>query len=252
LTGNAGNNVLVGGVGADTLIGGAGNDTYVVDTVGDVINEDSTLAGEIDTVRSSVSWGLGANLENLTLTGNDNLNGIGNALANVLTGNAGNNVLVGGAGQDTLIGGAGDDLYVLDNIGDTVTELADEGHDLVRTAVTYTLSANVEDGQLIGISAINLVGNAAANSLVGNSADNVLNGLGGADTMEGGAGNDSYVVDNIGDTVIEQGTSLSEIDSIFSSVSYILGSNLEVLKLVGTDNLDGTGNALDNRLTGNV
>ncbi|WP_422777777.1 M10 family metallopeptidase C-terminal domain-containing protein [Pseudomonas mediterranea] len=252
LTGNAGNNVLVGGVGADTLIGGAGNDTYVVDNVGDVISEDSTLAGEIDTVRSSVSWGLGANLENLTLTGNDNLNGIGNALANVLTGNAGNNVLVGGAGQDTLIGGAGDDLYVLDNIGDTVTELADEGHDLVRTAVTYTLSANVEDGQLIGISAINLVGNAAANSLVGNSADNVLNGLGGADTMEGGAGNDSYVVDNIGDTVIEQGTSLSEIDSIFSSVSYILGSNLEVLKLVGTDNLDGTGNALDNRLTGNV
>ncbi|MCI0998073.1 calcium-binding protein, partial [Pseudomonas corrugata] len=190
LTGNVEANLLDGGLGADTLIGGAGNDTYVVDNIGDVISEESTLAGEIDIVRSSVSWGLGANLENLTLIGNDNINGLGNALDNVLTGNAGNNVLVGGAGQDTLIGGAGDDLYVLDNIGDTVTELADEGHDLVRTSVSYTLSANVEDGQLVGLSAINLTGNALDNSLIGNGAANVLNGLDGADILDGGADND--------------------------------------------------------------
>ncbi|KNH43125.1 type I secretion protein, partial [Pseudomonas lini] len=93
--------VLDGGLGADILIGGAGNDTYVVDNIGDVISETSTLAGEIDTVRSSVTFTLGANLENLTLTGAANLNGIGNTLNNVITGNDGNNQLNGGAGLDT-------------------------------------------------------------------------------------------------------------------------------------------------------
>ncbi|TNF82579.1 matrixin family metalloprotease [Pseudomonas sp. ICMP22404] len=252
LTGNAGNNVLVGGAGADTLIGGAGNDTYVVDNVGDVISEDSTLAGEIDMVRSSVSWGLGANLENLTLIGNDNINGLGNALDNVLTGNAGNNVLVGGAGADTLIGGTGNDTYVVDNIGDTVTELADEGHDLVRTSVSYTLSANVEDGQLVGLSAINITGNALDNRLTGNVEANLLDGGLGADTLIGGTGNDTYVVDNVGDVISEDSTLAGEIDSVRSSVSWGLGANLENLTLIGNDNINGLGNALDNVLTGNA
>ncbi|KGU86848.1 hypothetical protein N005_03020, partial [Pseudomonas mediterranea CFBP 5447] len=150
-------------LGIDTLIGGTGNDTYVVDNLKDVISETSTLASEIDTVRSSVSWALGANLENLALTGVA-INATGNALDNVLTGNAGNNVLDGGAGRDSLIGGAGNDTYLIDNLGDTVTELDGEGRDLVRTSVSHTLSANVEDGQLLGIAAINLVGNASNNT----------------------------------------------------------------------------------------
>ncbi|PMY83323.1 furin, partial [Pseudomonas sp. FW303-C2] len=105
LIGNSGNNVLNGGLGADVMIGGFGNDTYVVDNLKDTVTETSTLASEIDTVRASVSWALGANLENLTLTGSDNLTGVGNALNNVLTGNSGNNVLNGGAGLDTMSGG---------------------------------------------------------------------------------------------------------------------------------------------------
>ena len=252
LIGNALGNVLDGGAGNDTMIGGAGNDTYVVDSLMDVISETSTLASEIDTVRASLSWTLGANLENLTLTGTDHLNGTGNALNNVLTGNAGNNLLNGGLGQDTLIGGAGNDTYLIDNLGDSVIELASEGRDLVRTTVSHTLSANVEDGQLLGVAAINLVGNASDNSLLGNSAANVLNGQGGADTLDGGAGNDTYVIDNIGDTVIERGTSLTEIDSVISSISYTLGSNLEVLALSGSGDINGTGNALNNRITGNA
>ncbi|WP_313958311.1 M10 family metallopeptidase [Pseudomonas citri] len=252
LIGNALGNVLDGGAGNDTMIGGAGNDTYVVDRLTDIISETSTLASEIDTVRASLSWTLGPNLENLTLTGSENLSGTGNALNNVLTGNAGNNLLNGGLGQDRLIGGAGNDTYLIDNLGDSVTELADEGRDLVRTTVSHTLSANVEDGQLLGVAAINLTGNASDNSLIGNSAANVLNGLGGADTLDGGAGNDTYVVDNVGDTVIERGTSLTEIDSVISSISYTLGSNLEVLSLGGNGAINGTGNALNNRITGNV
>ena len=88
--------------------GGAGNDTYVVDNAGDVTSRNSSANGT-DTVQSSVTYTLGANVENLTLTGSGNINATGNGDANVITGNIGNNVLVGGGGNDTLVGGAGTD-----------------------------------------------------------------------------------------------------------------------------------------------
>jgi Ca2+-binding RTX toxin-like protein len=109
LFGGAGNDTLRGGAGADKMFGGAGNDTYVVDNVADVVTE-SVDAG-LDTVQASVTYALGANLENLRLTGAAAINATGNALSNVLTGNAGNNILNGGAGADILVGGAGSDTY---------------------------------------------------------------------------------------------------------------------------------------------
>lgn len=109
LRGNSGANILDGGTGTDTLIGGQGNDTYVTDGR-DTINE-AGHAGT-DTVRSSATLVLGANLENLTLTGKSAVNGTGNALANTITGNAGANTLDGGLGKDVLTGGAGNDTFV--------------------------------------------------------------------------------------------------------------------------------------------
>ena len=249
LIGNAGNNVLDGGAGADKMSGGAGNDTYVVDNAGDEVIE-GVNAG-IDTVRASLSWALGANLENLELTGSGNLNGTGNALANVLTGNAGNNVLDGGLGADRMIGGLGDDTYYVDNIRDVVVELAGEGRDLVRSSITYVLTANVEDGELLGTANLNLTGNAGDNVLTGNAGNNILKGEGGRDTLIGGLGNDTYYVDSSDDVIIETSTLASEIDSVFASVSWALGDNLENLTLLGAAHLDAIGNALDNRLTGN-
>ena len=71
-------------------------------------------------MQSSVSYTLGANVENLTLTGSANINGTGNGDANVITGNSGNNTPRRRRGADTMIGGAGNDTYIVDNAGDVV------------------------------------------------------------------------------------------------------------------------------------
>jgi Ca2+-binding RTX toxin-like protein len=265
LRGGAGNDTLNGGAGADRLAGGSGNDLYVVDDSGDVVIEN---AGEgTDTVQASVSYTLAANIENLTLTGSGSIDGSGNELANLLTGNAaanilnggaGNDTLNGGAGADTLFGGLGDDLYLVDDIGDIVTENLSEGNDLVQSSVSYTLGANVENLTLVGSSAIDgngnnlnniLNGNSAANVLNGGAGNDTLNGGAGADTLIGGLGDDLYIVDNAGDIVVENAG--AGLDAVQSSVTWTLGANVEVLMLSGTGNISGTGNALDNLLTGN-
>ncbi|GAB5606513.1 hypothetical protein TK5_25940 [Sideroxyarcus sp. TK5] len=247
LTGNSGNDTLDGGTGADSLAGGAGNDTYVVDNIGDMVTEAANSG--TDTVQSSITYTLGANVENLTLTGVDAINGTGNTLNNTITGNAAANVLDGGAGADSMAGGAGDDTYMVDNASDVVTEALNAGIDQVQSGISYTLTANVENLTLTGAAAINGTGNALDNIIIGNAAANVLNGGTGADTMSGGAGNDTYVVDNVGDVIVEELN--SGTDSVQSSVTYTLSDNVENLTLTGTAAIDGTGNALDNVISGN-
>ncbi|MFH0025029.1 matrixin family metalloprotease, partial [Pseudomonas fluorescens] len=271
LIGNTGNNTLFGGAGMDIMIGGAGNDIYNVDQfeelavlvekVGegaDVLNIAFTANAQTSVV--DLSQNSLANVENVLLTGSGAFTITGNDLDNIMVGNTANNTLLGGAGDDqldggaggdTLSGGSGNDIYIVDNIGDSVVELADEGHDLIKAAVSYTLSANIEDGLLSGTGALALTGNALNNTLAGNIGDNILDGGTGADTLTGGLGNDTYYVDNVDDIVIEQNTSASEIDTVMTSINYTLGTNLENLALLGSANLNGTGNTLNNTLTGN-
>jgi Ca2+-binding RTX toxin-like protein len=191
ITGNAAGNMLDGGTGADTLVGGLGDDTYVVDNAGDMLVEEAD--GGTDSIRSSVTWTLGANFENLTLTGASAINGSGNGLDNWLTGNDGINTLAGGAGNDTYVVG----------LGDIVVEQAGQGTDTVRASVDFTLGANIENLVLTGTGDVNGTGNAGVNVLTGNGGANRLDGGAGKDTMVGGLGDDTYVVDSYGELVTE-------------------------------------------------
>jgi Ca2+-binding RTX toxin-like protein len=136
LVGGSGNDSLDGGTGNDSMVGGSGDDAIIVDSVADAVSEGA--GGGFDTVFASISYTLGANVEDLVLTGAAPLNGTGNGLdneiqgnilGNVLTGAGGADSLLGGQGDDTLVGGAGKDLLTggggLDRIN--ITSLSDSG-----------------------------------------------------------------------------------------------------------------------------
>ncbi len=206
LDGGQGNDYLDGGVGSDSMSGRVGNDIYVVDSAGDSITE--AADNGTDTVVSYISYTLGDNLENLTLTGTDFIIGTGNSLNNVirgndainalfgkagddsLYGNGGDDILDGGTGNDYMEGGVGGDIYYVDSAGDIVVEAVNSGTDSVFSSISYSLGDNLENLALTGTSNINGTGNSLNNRLFGNSANNILSGGFGDDSLDGGAGND--------------------------------------------------------------
>ena len=194
------------------------------------------------------SFGTPQPSEIIGTAGNDRL--IGTSVADVIKGLAGNDILDGRLGDDTLIGGTGNDTYLVVSAGDKLVEKAEEGTDTVKTALAkYTLGLNLENLTFIDSGAHTGVGSAAANRIIGGGGDDRLDGRGGTDRLEGGAGNDTYVVNVIGDRVIEApgaGT-----DTLIASVSFTLAANVEKLTLSGTSAINGTGNANDNTITGN-
>jgi trimeric autotransporter adhesin len=253
LNGGAGNDILIGGPGEDKLYGGAGDDTYLLHGSNGGMTGENTAAGTDTVITDWESYTLSDNVENLTfadltklgamgapitdptelslsklVSTDDNPGfghtGIGNDLANIITGGAGddhlygkggtdtlfgangNDFLDGGAGNDTMVGGRGADTYIVDNSGDKVleTQVPHEDTKLVRdvvqtTLAAYTLTANVEDLQYTGSSAFKGYGNSGDNVITGGigndtlsglEGDDILYGMGGNDTLSGGAGRD--------------------------------------------------------------
>lgn len=193
ITGNIWNNVLDGKTGNDTLIGGLGDDTYIVNDLSETIIESAD--GGVDTVIASVSYTLGANIENLTLTGDTHINGTGNALNNTLRGSTYNNILNGKEGDDTLIGGLGSDTYIVNDAGDQVIEGVNEGRDVILASVSYTMSDNIEYLVLTETGNFNGTGNMSDNVMIGNAGVNTLDGAAGNDILIGAARQDRLTGD---------------------------------------------------------
>lgn len=221
-TGNARPNVIQGNLEDNTISGLDGRDTLYG------YEGDDTLDG-------------GA--------GNDTLYGGEND--DTLIGGRGADYLDGGTGDDTMTGGRGNDIFIVDNILDFASELANQGVDHVLSSVNFTLAANVENLTLTGDGDIIGTGNSLNNVIIGNSGNNQISGGAGGDEMRGGAGSDRYTVDNGNDFVIENADEGN--DRVFSSlINITLSANVEEAQLQGVLNLNATGNGLDNYLFGNT
>ncbi|MBB5696539.1 calcium-binding protein, partial [Muricoccus pecuniae] len=298
LNGGAGNDLLLGGFGNDVLSGGTGSDTIsyqgefasVIVTLAEGAAQGVTLSNRNPATGATTAFAqedVFTSIENATGgEGNDTLTGTSGA--NALTGGGGNDSLTGGDGADTLdgglgidtlVGGLGNDLYLVDSLGDVVTELPGGGRDTVHTTVSLTLAAEVENLTLLGEGNISGTGNGLANLITGNTGNNTLSGalgndtlLGGAgddaleggegndlldggqgaDTMAGGLGDDLYFVDNAGDVVTELADGGLDTLRTTVSLSLLFLEEIERLTLLGTADLEGTGNSQANLLTGNA
>jgi hypothetical protein len=180
-------------------------------------------------------------------------------------------ILRGTAGLNNIfIGGIGSDLYVVDDATDSIVETAGNGTaDRVAALVSFALAAD-DDIEILttysaaGKAAINLTGNTLSQTIVGNAGNNVLHdgGTSGAplfssspDKMIGLGGNDTYIVYNSGDVIVEQ---LNEgTDRVAAGVDYALGSGVHVEVLTTTSAggfaaIDLTGNRFAQTIRGNA
>ncbi|MGO4382119.1 beta strand repeat-containing protein [Pseudoduganella sp. RAF19] len=268
LFGGGGNDVLDGRGGKDTMDGGDGDDVYYVDSLADVVLEQSS-AGTDKVLTSLEAYTLGANIERLQYGGVNSFVGAGNALDNTLVGGVGNDTLAGGDGSDLLCGGGGKDV-IDGGAGNDILEVSGRFKDY-----TYSLSTNSNlhlmssiTGESLTVQNIESVRFqdglwstadiaktiSSGVHLIGTAAHDLLDGGSGADMMEGLAGDDTYVVNNLGDTVVEQAESGHDIVSlqiVGDDITYALPSQVEDAEIFGASRINLVGNALDNRLFGN-
>jgi len=193
------------------------------------------------------------------LGGHDTLRGgEGN---DTLIGGAGNDLLYGDAGADRLIGGSGNDSYFIESDGDEVIEQAGEGLDTVYSSISYTLPQHVERVLLSGSAHLTATGNAGNNALSGNHGNNLLIGLagndeldggqGGTDTLIGGVGDDTYVVRDRVDVLVEKAGEGTDLVYLYVD-GFVLPEHIENISIRDPGALSASGNAAANRLEGNA
>ncbi len=249
--GDATDELIHGGGGDDDLSGGDGNDTIYGDGGDDIINGNGGddliyLTRGVDTV----DGGIGTNTLYVDYSAvNDGTMTVD--LRGAFTGGTGK-ITIGGVngiisnmqvlGQ--LDGSVAKDIVYMDDItaGFTINLLA--GHDKFIGGS----GDDVVDG---GAGNDDLKGGDGDDTLIGGNGDDILNGNAGADDMTGGAGNDLYYVNDAGDIVTETSATGGK-DTVSTSVSFALGSFVEKLLMTGAGDIDGLGNDLNNRMTGNI
>jgi Ca2+-binding RTX toxin-like protein len=253
----AGNDVFDNRGGAQTggVFGGTGDDSYLIENQATLLYENTNEG--TDSVESSVSYYLYANVENLTLTGAAGNFGVGNELANLITGNAGENLLIAGAGNDEVHGGAARDAifgedgadslfgdggidYIVAGAGDDIIDGGADADEIYGQGGNDTIYGGTSFDTDI------LVGGDGNDTIYGNS------GQGDFDFLYGNAGNDIFYVDTPADLVFEQaGEGADTVYADINGAGYYLYDNIENLILLGNTPF-GVGNGLDNSLTGNA
>ncbi|MEZ0172253.1 peroxidase family protein [Microvirga sp. TS319] len=271
LNGNAGNDILLGGAGNDTLNGGAGNDTYSFGLAdgNDTINEGSN-SGTADRI---VIMAGGAALTGLNVSDSDTGTNAGNLVIDfngqriTVAGHfSGTNVQTGvelinfdNATYEGYALGNGDYVVSKEDPAGPVFGLLPRTIDLSGSTVNNLVAGESGAETIIGGAGNDLIfgsggnnelnGGAGADLLVAGSGNDQLDGGTGADVMVGGAGNDTYVVDNAGDAVVEAANGgTDEVQTTLGA--YTLGANVENLTYTGGGAFTGTGNALNNTITG--
>ncbi|MBB4187358.1 Ca2+-binding RTX toxin-like protein [Sinorhizobium terangae] len=254
LNGNGGDDFVSGGDGDDTYNGGAGfdilsfDDAYFTPSAFRGVNLNASTGTVIDPYGFSETF---SNFEEFR----------GTQFADTFVGSASGEDFMGLGGRDTINGGGGIDTvrYHRDvnrggDFGVNVNLTTGVAKDGFGAQDTLTSIENVRGTDF----ADTIVGNAVSNFLRGHGGNDSLNGAGGADQMRGGQGNDTYFVDNTGDVIDENGDNGSGTDTVRSSISFSLSSapvvfgGVEHLALLGTANINGAGNTLNNALTGNA
>jgi len=270
LTGGAGNDELFGGIGSDVLIGGAGGDRLDGgDDLDVAAYEDSDTGLVIDLTNTAKSTGYAENdiyvsIEIFAGSRYDDTF-IGNADGNAFYGGNGDDSAMGGGGNDSLWGQFGSDTLEGGIGGDGLD--GGDGIDFASYAnaaysptwnggVTVNLSnPGFNTGEADGDSYESIegvIGSAHNDTISGTAGDNTLNGGGGVDVLTGFKGNDTYIVDDVNDQIVEAHD--EGYDTVVATVSYTLGASAHVEALraaAGNTRIHLTGNARDNALTGN-
>ncbi|MFI0844488.1 S8 family serine peptidase [Mesorhizobium sp. IMUNJ 23232] len=186
----------------------------------------------------------------------------GTTVENAVTGD-GDDILRANAADNALHGGRGNDIYYVNGAGDGVFEKAGQGSDRVVANISYALAQGsaveaLRTTSIAGLAAINLTGNALAQTIIGNAGDNVLHdgGKGAADVMKGLGGNDTYRVFNAGDVIVE-GAAEGTADRVTAAVDYVLKAGIGVEMMTtngstGTRAIDLTGNEFAQTIIGNA
>jgi Ca2+-binding RTX toxin-like protein len=252
LDGGGGDDILVGGSGADHFLHSAGADTFIGDSKqGGNSNQDwvdyssaasavfidiiglKTGAAAGDVFGPDIEWVTGSAFDD-TLKGSNS--------DNRLQGGQGDDILQGGFGNDGLDGGMGSDTATFDDTFASITvDLSLGSENLHGTAFSDSFTGDGQNNSFSGFG--------SSDMLIGGGGNDRLDGGTAADSMDGGAGNDTFVVDNVLDNALEaQGQGIDTVET--DLLSYVIGANVERVKYTALGNFTGTGNGLNNWLTG--